>query len=84
MPMPHLLDIQTAAPGDQPHETAHRDVTFDDGIHTVDVLSRDALAPGLTLKGPVVIEQTDCTIILPPRTSAEVHTSGSIIVEVAL
>jgi N-methylhydantoinase A len=49
----------------------------------VDVLLRDSLVAGQLLEGPLVIEQTDTTIILPPGTRSTVHDSGSIIVEVA-
>ncbi|PKW16126.1 hydantoinase/oxoprolinase family protein [Saccharopolyspora spinosa] len=65
-------------------ETASREITFDDLTVPVAVLSRDSLTPGQTLEGPLVLEQTDSTIILPPRTTAVVHDNGSIVVEVAL
>jgi N-methylhydantoinase A len=49
----------------------------------VDVLSRDTLTVGQTLEGPLVIEQTDTTIILPPGTTSVVQNDSSLLVEVA-
>ncbi|MGI8312710.1 hydantoinase/oxoprolinase family protein [Saccharopolyspora hattusasensis] len=66
------------------HAPAHeRTVFFGDGTHTVPVLRRESLLPGQHLQGPLVVEQSDTTIVLPPATSATVHENGSLIVKVA-
>ncbi|MDI2029561.1 hydantoinase/oxoprolinase family protein [Saccharopolyspora sp. TS4A08] len=59
-----------------------RTVVFADGPHTAPVLRREALTPGQTLHGPLIVEQRDTTIVLPPATSATVHENGSLIVKV--
>ncbi|KAA9160201.1 hydantoinase/oxoprolinase family protein [Amycolatopsis acidicola] len=60
-----------------------RTVVFSDGTHTVPVLRRESLRSGETLRGPLIVEQSDTTIVLPPATSAAVHENGSLIVKVA-
>lgn len=59
-----------------------RNVVFDDGTHAVPVLRREALRVGQIVKGPAVINQTDTTTLLPPRTSAIVKDNGSLVVKV--
>ena len=60
----------------------HRRILFDDGAYEVPILWRDSLSAGDTLEGPVVINQTDTTILLPPRTNAVVNKNRSLVVEV--
>lgn len=59
-----------------------RSIRFDDGAHEVPIIRRESLISGEKLQGPVVINQTDTTILLPPRTSANVSRNGSLVVEV--
>lgn len=59
-----------------------RRIRFDDGAYEVPIIRRESLASGGKLTGPVVINQTDTTTLLPPRTSASVNENGSLIVEV--
>ncbi|MFI7066775.1 hydantoinase/oxoprolinase family protein [Kribbella sp. NPDC050124] len=66
------------------HAPSHeRTVVFADGAHTVPVLRRESLLPGQCLNGPLIVDQSDTTIVLPPATSATVHDNGSLIVKVA-
>jgi N-methylhydantoinase A len=71
------------AQGEHVHQPTKRSINFTGEPQMVDVLTRDTLVVGQSLEGPLVIEQTDTTIILPPGTRSTVHDSGSIIVEVA-
>lgn len=60
----------------------HRKIRFDDDIYDVPIIWRDSLVPGRIVEGPVVLNQTDTTTLLPPRTSATVNEAGSLVVEV--
>ena len=65
---PATLDPDAKA---QPRET--RRVYFaQTGWQEVDVYDRDDLPAGVTLTGPVVIDQLDATTVVPPDTRAEV------------
>ncbi|MBU8867774.1 hypothetical protein KSW38_15910 [Paenarthrobacter sp. MMS21-TAE1-1] len=77
--LPSLAPTQTK----NTHQQSKRGINFTGEAQMVDVLSRDSLVPGQSLEGPLVIEQIDTTIILPPVTRSTVHDIGSIIVEVA-
>lgn len=72
---------QVAATGD-PVGDRSRSVVFAEGTHSVPVLHRSSLRPGRALDGPLLIEQSDTTILLPPHSSATVHENGSLVVEV--
>lgn len=71
------------APATDVIQPTKRSINFTGEPQMVDVLTRDTLVAGQSLEGPLVIEQTDTTIILPPGTRSTVHDSGSIVVEVA-
>jgi N-methylhydantoinase A len=45
---------------------------------------RDLLPAGATVQGPAVIFQKDSTTVLPPGSSATVHPSGSLLVQVGV
>ncbi|MDI9979540.1 hydantoinase/oxoprolinase family protein [Rhodococcus sp. IEGM 1307] len=70
------------SPRRAPSIPAFREIVFDNLTTSVEVLSRDTLEPGQTLEGPLVIEQTDTTIVLPPKSSAVVTGDLSLVVEV--
>jgi N-methylhydantoinase A len=67
-----------SAPGDAAR--AERPVWFDGGWRTTPVLRREALAPGMPLEGPAIIEQLDCTILLEPGNAAVVDRIGNLVV----
>jgi N-methylhydantoinase A len=59
-----------------------RDVYFKEtGLLRGDVLARDALAPGAEGKGPVIVEATDTTVVVPPGWRWRVDARGFIILE---
>jgi N-methylhydantoinase A len=59
-----------------------RTVIFADGTHSVPVVRRSTLRAGQTVDGPMIVQQSDTTILLPPHTSATVHENGSLVVKV--
>jgi N-methylhydantoinase A len=64
----------TATPGPAPAAKSHRQVHFgrDHGFVETPVLRREVLEPGMVIEGPMVIEQLDSTLVLPPGTRSEV------------
>ncbi|MFC8178837.1 hydantoinase/oxoprolinase family protein [Rhodococcus sp. NPDC057297] len=89
-----LINLRTTVTGARPLSTAispaqsttarsaFREIVFDDLTTSVEIVTRDTLVPGQQLEGPLVIEQTDTTIVLPPKSSATVADNHSLIVEV--
>ncbi|RRH76351.1 hydantoinase/oxoprolinase family protein [Falsigemmobacter faecalis] len=59
----------------------HRPLWLKDRWHEAAVWRRAALAPGLSLSGPAVIEQDDTTTILLPGWSARVDEAGNLHLE---
>jgi N-methylhydantoinase A len=47
------------------------------------VYERSLLAPGELIKGPAIIEEPECTIIIPPRSTARVDRYGNIVMSYA-
>jgi N-methylhydantoinase A len=64
--------VATAGPA--PAATSHRKVHFghDHGFVDTPVLRREVLEAGMVIEGPMVIEQLDSTLVLPPGTRSEV------------
>jgi N-methylhydantoinase A len=75
-------DVDFESPAPTESRVGSRDVTFEDGTHTVPVFRRESFTPGQIIEGPAVINQTDTTTILPPRSSAVVQTNGTLVVKV--
>jgi N-methylhydantoinase A len=72
----------SSEPAVEPLEPRRRPVTFVEGMFETPVLSRAALRPGERWDGPVIVEQQDSTTVVPPSTVVEVHSTGSLLVEV--
>lgn len=51
------------------------------GFTTTPVVDRHALAVGETVAGPVILEESGCTSLLPPQTTAEVSADGNLRVD---
>jgi N-methylhydantoinase A len=64
----------TASAAPLPAPASHRRVHFGHGHGFLEtpVLRRDTLEPGMVIEGPMVIEQLDSTVVLPPGTRSEV------------
>ena len=52
------------------------------GWHDTPVYARSAFAPGMTLDGPAIIEQSDTTIVVEPDMTLTVDTQGNLLVKV--
>jgi N-methylhydantoinase A len=68
------IDLSALLDAQRPGTVARRmrPVRFDGVWHDTPVLRRSALAAGERLAGPLVIEQLDATILIPPGDRAEV------------
>jgi N-methylhydantoinase A len=64
---------------------SERPVYFDETGEFTDtpIYDREQLAPGATIAGPAVIEQTDTTVLVPPGARATVDQYLTIVIEVA-
>jgi N-methylhydantoinase A len=61
-------------------QTGVRETRFDDGaIHETSVYDRTGFASGRMLNGPVVIEPTESTIVIPPKWDASVRRDGGLL-----
>ncbi|OLT42361.1 hydantoinase/oxoprolinase [Saccharomonospora sp. CUA-673] len=60
----------------------YRRVVFATGAVDTPVVGRSSLHAGETVNGPLVVEQSDTTILVPPGTRVLAHESGSLVVEV--
>ena len=77
------LDLsRPVRPSETVMTTAPREVSFKEtGPVRCDVLAREALGPGSERPGPLVIEATDTTIVVPPGWRCRVDARGFIILE---
>jgi N-methylhydantoinase A len=64
-----------------PMQRRDRPVTFDRGPMMVPVIGREHLAVSMRA-GPFVVEDYDCTCVVPPNASARLDDSGNIEIEV--
>lgn len=69
-------------PNDTERPRGQRRVVFAERACDTPVVDRAAIAEGTTVDGPLVVEQSDTTILIPPRARAQAHPSGSLLVEV--
>lgn len=59
-----------------------RDVFFEEtGFVDTPIVNRDALAIGESFEGPAIIEESGCTSILPPETTATVSENGNLLID---
>ncbi|MFC6589206.1 hypothetical protein ACFQDZ_19975 [Sulfitobacter pacificus] len=65
-----------------PTTDATREVWFDGKAHTAMIFERDDLTAGAKFDGPAIVEQFDSTVVIPPRTTAEVDTYLNILIRV--
>jgi N-methylhydantoinase A/acetone carboxylase, beta subunit len=67
-----------SAPG-EPAAARERDVYFDEtGFVATPILDREAIAVGDEIEGPAIIEESGCTTLLPPNTTAETTSEGNL------
>ena len=58
-----------------------RKATFDGRLLDCPVYQREGLDVGATIAGPAIIDQLDCTTVLPPGQSARVDDYKNLIIE---
>ncbi len=66
------------------HDRSRRVYVHGDGWLDTPVVDRSRLRAGESYPGPLVVEQLDTTVWIPPRDVARVDEQGTIVVEVAL
>jgi N-methylhydantoinase A len=59
---------------------ATKEVIFDGKTHKTKILERDLMSVSTSYKGPLVIEETSATTVVPPGYSVAVDTFGNLIV----
>ncbi|WP_207400266.1 hypothetical protein, partial [Actinomadura fibrosa] len=64
--------------GAAPVPAGHRPVLLPAGRFDAAVLARDALRHGDALAGPLIVEQDDTTVLVPPGWSLEVGAAGDL------
>ena len=67
---------------DHAHPTSQRNVVFDEVMHSTPVYWRDDLPAEVALDGPVIIEQFDTTILVPPGDTVEGGADGNLIIHI--
>ena len=71
-----------AASSGQPEPVSRRPVHFGKAWHDTPVFTREAFAPGMTLDGPAIIEQSDTTTVIEPDMTLTVDKNGNLLVKV--
>ena len=73
------LDATADGAADGPARTGVRDVYFDGpGFVETAVVDRERLAPGETVAGPAILEESSATAVLPPGAEATVTDRGNV------
>ncbi|MDD9721822.1 hydantoinase/oxoprolinase family protein [Sulfitobacter sp. PR48] len=72
------------AAGRQAHATptGHRSVYFDGSPHDTPIYWRDHLPADVTLDGPAIIEQLDCTTLIPPGDRVTGGVDGNLMIHI--
>ncbi len=76
------LLIDAAGRQSQATPTGSRTVIFDGHAHDTPIYWRDHLPEDVTLEGPALIEQLDCTILIPPGDSVTGGVDGNLTVQI--
>ncbi|MFB6360342.1 MAG: hydantoinase/oxoprolinase family protein [Halobacteriales archaeon] len=67
---------------DEPVERASREVHFaDTGFVDTTIVNRGALAPGQTVDGPAILEESSATTVVPPGAAAAVTEYGNVLID---
>ena len=76
------LPQASPAQGGKPQPLSRRPVHFGKAWHDTPVYAREVFAPGMTLDGPAVIEQSDTTTVIEPDMALTVDANGNLLVKV--
>ena len=71
-----------AASSGRPEPVSRRPVHFGKSWHDTQVFMREAFAPGMTLDGPAIVEQSDTTTVIEPDMTLTVDKNGNLLVKV--
>jgi len=75
----HAEPEELAAGGGPPPERS-RGVVFAGSEHATSVVTREDRVTGARLEGPLVVEETSATTVVPPGCELTVHRYGSLII----
>jgi N-methylhydantoinase A/oxoprolinase/acetone carboxylase beta subunit len=83
-PIPRI-ELETPPPDPASAERARRGTrrayfAETDGFVETAVYDRTRLAPGATIVGPAIVEEIDCTIVIPPGMHADVDRDANLVV----
>jgi N-methylhydantoinase A len=83
VPKPNLAPAQRAGGGEAARPKTSRRTYFEsvDTFVSCPVFERAALAPGMRIKGPAIVEQMDTTTIIPPDFEARADEWGNLILQ---
>ena len=76
------LPQASPAQGGKPQPLSRRPVHFGKAWHDTPVYAREVFAPGMTLDGPAIIEQSDTTTVIEPDMALTVDANGNLLVKV--
>lgn len=83
-PLPRLSLTQAGARSTGSPHKATRAAWFDGGFVDTPVYDRYALAQGVRIAGPAIIEEREATTIVPPGDSVTVDASGTLAIDIGL
>lgn len=83
---PQSLTYQTMVPRYSSSDVRERPVYFAEtkGSVPTPVVGRHALKPGERFEGPLIIEETESTTVVPPGALVHVHLTGALIIDLAI
>ena len=65
---------------ENPNPKSSREVVFDRKKHNTPVYDREDFGAGSSLEGPAIIDQLDCTTVIPPVWKANVDSFGNLLI----
>lgn len=77
-PLPHA----NKGSSDRLYPMSRRPVHFGTAWHDTPVYVRESFAPGMTLAGPAIVEQSDTTTVIEPDMALSVDRHGNLLVKV--
>ena len=79
--MEAVLGAAAAEAAQVPEPGASRSVWFDSAFRDVPVYDRAALPTGASLAGPVIVEEAESTLVVPPRCRLTIDQAMNLIVD---
>ena len=81
LPTPTLHEFTGSGESPQAALTGHRRTYFNSWLDCP-IYARELLACGNRMPGPAIIEQVDCTIVIPPGQEGQVDRFGNVVIDV--